>query len=265
MPALARAERWRHPVPGAVTRSFSYSPAAPFRRGAHRGADLAAAPSATVRAACAGRVLFTGAVAGSPRVVTVRCGTRRVTYLPLARVEVGRGRRVAAGARLGTLAPGHGGGLHLGVRRAGDRFAYEDPLPFLRRSPRTWPVGGRARRGRPPTLAPAPHADSPPSAAPVLAPHATTPHASTSPRAAPHIATPHATTSPRAAPHIAAPPPPEPARRTPRAAPTAPAPWPVWVGLTAMLLATAGSGTFALSRRRAARRAAPAPTAAASP
>jgi murein DD-endopeptidase MepM/ murein hydrolase activator NlpD len=246
--AVARAERWRHPVPGAVTRSFSYSPAAPFRRGAHRGADLAAAPGAAVRAACAGRVLFAGAVAGSPRVVTVRCGTRRVTYLPLTRVQVGRGSSVAAGARLGTLAPGHGGGLHLGVRRAGDRFAYEDPLRFLRRSPRAWPVGGRARHGRPPTPAPAPRLDSLPRAAPVLVPHATTPHATTSPRGAPHSATP---------------PPPAPARRTPRAAPTAPAPWPVWAGLTAVLLGTAGSGTVALSRRRAARRAAPAPTAAA--
>ena len=66
--------------------------------------------------------------------MTVRCGDRRVTHLPLRRPAVRRGVRVRAGDRIGTLAAGHGG-LHLGVRAAADPFAYEDPIPLLPTAP----------------------------------------------------------------------------------------------------------------------------------
>ena len=130
VPSTALAERWLRPVPGEVARSFAYARGAPFAAGAHRGADLAAAPGTAVRAACAGRVVHAGAVAGRDKVVSTTCGTRRVSYLPLAVVAVRAGARIRAGAPLGTVAPGHGG-LHLGVRREGDPFGYEDPMTLL--------------------------------------------------------------------------------------------------------------------------------------
>src|SRR3954454_19511647 len=58
--------------------------------------------------ACGGRVLHAGAVADLGRVVTVLCGTRRVTYLPLATLTVRAGAAVFRGARIGTVAAGHG-------------------------------------------------------------------------------------------------------------------------------------------------------------
>jgi hypothetical protein len=132
---------WRRPVTGAVARPFAYEPSAPFRAGAHRGVDLAAPPGSAVRAACSGIV-----VTARWRVVTLRCGPWRVTHLPLAAVSVRTGTRVRAGEVVGRLGtdPAHAG-LHLGVRRADDRFAYVDPLPFLTRAPSPPPVAGAPR------------------------------------------------------------------------------------------------------------------------
>jgi Peptidase family M23 len=118
-----------------VARPFAYG-ADPFRAGWHRGADFRAGPGAIVRAACSGRVAWAGR-----DVVTVRCGAFRVTHLPLARVRVPRGARVRAGARIGTLARSRDhAGLHLGVRRASDRFGYVDPVPLLAAPPRPVPA-----------------------------------------------------------------------------------------------------------------------------
>jgi hypothetical protein len=147
----ASAARWQRPVPGEVTRAFSYSPARPFDSGAHRGVDLAARAGAPVRAACAGRVVHAGSVPGQASAVSLRCGRRRVTHLPLGRVTVREGDAVGAGARLGTLAGGHGG-LHLGVRVESDPFGYEDPALVLPRAEpfdRTPPAVGPAPRPRP--------------------------------------------------------------------------------------------------------------------
>ncbi|MET0685211.1 MAG: M23 family metallopeptidase [Solirubrobacteraceae bacterium] len=167
-PSSAGAERWQRPVPGEVTRSFHYSPATPFAAGAHRGADLAAVPGDTVRAACAGVVVHAGPIPGGGRAVTLGCGDRRVTHLPLRRTVVRPGANVGAGARIGTLAPGHGG-LHLGVRAAADPFGYVDPLGFLpattRPAPPPTPVARPARRpaapSRRPIRAPIPHPSMP--------------------------------------------------------------------------------------------------------
>jgi Peptidase family M23 len=282
VPSSAAAERWRRPVPGGVARSFSYSRAAPFRAGAHRGADLAARPGTPVRTACAGTVLFAGRVAGSAPLVTIRCGPRHVTYLPLTRLRVRRGGHVRAGAPLGAVARGHRG-LHLGVRRSADRFGYEDPLALLAGPGRRWPLAGPVRRGprhapapaTPPTAAPTPVPAAPQARvpAPALAPASRGPEPAPAPARAPatpqeearrpSLAPPnHGPTPTFATPRASR------ARRSPGAAlavpragsaghgpptgPSAPAPWPVWLGLTAVLLGAAGSGTVAVRRRRAA-------------
>jgi murein DD-endopeptidase MepM/ murein hydrolase activator NlpD len=213
VPSSALAGRWLRPVPGEVARSFSYARAAPFERGAHRGVDLAAAPGALVRSACTGTVVHAGPVARAGGVVSVRCGARRVSYLPLARVAVRAGAATRAGAPIGTVAAGHGG-LHLGVRREADRFGYEDPLALIaprRTAPRT------------PT--------TPPAARPP------------SPRRAPR---------PVAAPRVPAARPAA-APRVPAHGPRPVAPWAVWGGLGLVLAGAVGSGTVVVRRRRAAR------------
>ena len=57
------ASTWVRPVAGRVVRGF-VEPANPYAPG-HRGADLAAAPGAPVRAAGSGTVSFAGDVAGT--------------------------------------------------------------------------------------------------------------------------------------------------------------------------------------------------------
>jgi hypothetical protein len=123
------------PVTGSVERGFD--PGRPFEGGRHRGVDLAAAPGAPVRAACAGPVAFAGRI-GAAGIVTLRCGQWRVTHMPLAAIAArGVARR---GAVIGTVARSHEhAGLHLGVRRDGTRFGYVDPLRFL--APRSPPLG----------------------------------------------------------------------------------------------------------------------------
>lgn len=223
IPSVARAEHWPPPVPGQVARAFSYAGSTPFAAGAHRGVDLDAPPGTVVRAACSGRVVHAGVVAGRERVVSTNCGARRVTYLPLASVAIRAGEGVRAGATIGTVAAGHGG-LHVGVRREADHFAYVDPMRLF------------ARHERP--FAPAPRPAVPRFPGP----------RSTGPRLAPRPATPRL--APRSSvPRSGAP---EPAV-SPTGGPgssTLPAPWPVWAGLALLLCGSAGSGTVAVRRRR---------------
>lgn len=206
----AGAATWARPVPGAVARPFAYGPD-PFARGLHRGVDLAAPVGAAVRAACAGTV-----VAAGWNVVTVRCGRWRVTHLPLAHVAVRVGARVHAGARIGRLgrAGGHRG-LHLGVRRAGDRFGYVDPLRFLPTGGSTPPSPGVPRRG--------------PRVPPVGTTPAAAPLAGASPADAPSVGAPHAPAS------------------------VGPAlPLPAWLGLALLALGGTGGIRLRIRRRRAA-------------
>ncbi|WP_211352461.1 murein hydrolase activator EnvC family protein [Nocardioides albertanoniae] len=111
-----------------VVRRFD-PPDAPWGAG-HRGVDLAGGPGQVVRAALAGRVAFTGVIAGKP-VVSVDHGATRTTYEPVA-ATVGVGDQVSAGAPIGRLgiAGSHcfpGACLHWGwIRNADD--VYLDPL-----------------------------------------------------------------------------------------------------------------------------------------
>jgi len=240
-PAAAPAAAWTWPVRGDVARGFAYAATAPFAAGAHRGVDLPAAPGERVRAPCAGRVVSAGRVPGGAA-VSVRCGPWRVSLLALGRLAVRRGDRVRAGAVVGRAAPGLGhAGVHVGVRREGRRWAYVDPLRFLRRPPAPPPVGPARPRVAPPSV----------------------------PRAVPAVPRlrPHAGPRGRAVPESRLPPP-LPAVPALRVRPLAPgaapatgglAPWPVWAGLGLALAGAAGGGVR-VRRRRVARlaRAAPA-------
>jgi LPXTG-motif cell wall-anchored protein len=224
MPVLAlaiAAATWLPPVPGEPARLFDPG-RQPFEGGRHRGVDLAAPPGTKVRAPCDGEVAFAGPAGTTGRVVTLRCGRWRVTHLPLATIAVRAGQDLDRGARLGTVArSSEHRGLHLGVRRDGERFGYVDPLAFLAPDRTTPPPLGRAPRPR--------RAAPPPRAAP--------------PAGAPHR--PPAATSPAAAPHRAPSASPAPAGSNP--GPRAPfAPWPAWLGL-ALVLGGAGVG---IRRRR---------------
>ena len=131
---------WRSPPPSSRSAGCGRSPArwrarSPIRERPvhHRGSPRCRSQRAArgvVRAACAGRVVHAGAVASSTKVASTTCGARRVSYLPLATLAVHAGENVRAGARVGTVAAGHGG-LHLGVRRERDRFGYTDPMMLL--------------------------------------------------------------------------------------------------------------------------------------
>ncbi|MFG1899585.1 murein hydrolase activator EnvC family protein [Micromonospora carbonacea] len=98
----------------------------------HRGVDLIAEPGAVVRAAGPGVVLHAGQVAGRPVITVGHSAGLRTTYEPVT-PGVRVGDRVAAGASLGRLEPGHAGCpdracLHWGLRRDEE---YLDPTALL--------------------------------------------------------------------------------------------------------------------------------------
>ncbi|HEX4691418.1 MAG TPA: M23 family metallopeptidase [Solirubrobacteraceae bacterium] len=219
----ARGASWARPVLGAVTRGFDVH-GSPFAAGLHRGVDLAAPPGTAVGAPCGGRVVVAGRVGASGRVVTVACGPWHATVLPLASVAVRRGAQVRAGRFVGTAAGGSAhAGIHLGVRRASDRFGYVDPLRLLPRE-HPWvpvaPPAGRARRGH---------------------------------RAAESVGAPAPLSLLRAPVPVRVP------ASAPRLAPAAPtvAPWPVWAGAALMLAGAATGGVVRVRARRASARVAP--------
>jgi murein DD-endopeptidase MepM/ murein hydrolase activator NlpD len=164
-PSAPRAT-WRWPLRGRVVGAFRLTPQTPFARGQRRGIDVAAAPGATVRAACPGRVTFAGALPHAGLAVTVRCGSLVATYLRLGEVAVRRGARVAVGQRLGALGPD--GRLRLGARRAEDRRGYVDPLDLLHdrapTAPPTLASAPRPRLPRPAPISPARPRPAPPPA-----------------------------------------------------------------------------------------------------
>jgi Peptidase family M23 len=161
--ASARAA-WVWPLHGEVISTY-HNGDDPYAAGQHRGIDIAGNVGAPVVAAAGGEVRFAGTAGSSGLTVSVRTVDGFDTsYLHLGTVHVRAGERVSPGQRLGAVgtsgvrstAEPH---LHFGVRTAGERHAYLDPLAFLP----PLPVAAPER----PDASPAP---APVTAAPVPAP-----------------------------------------------------------------------------------------------
>jgi hypothetical protein len=151
--ATARAA-WVWPVSGDVITAYRNG-TDPYASGQHRGIDIAAPIGTPVVAAAGGDVRFAGTAGSSGLTISIRTGDGYDTsYLHLSSAAVRAGAHVSAGERIGAVgisgtrsatAP-H---LHFGVRDAGTRHAYHDPLNFL-------PPPAGAPRPSPPASAPAP-------------------------------------------------------------------------------------------------------------
>ena len=160
---------WSWPVQGEVITQYRNG-ADPYAGGQHRGIDIAAAAGTPVVAAAGGEVRFAGTAGSSGLTVSVRTADGFDTsYLHLSSFAVRAGARVSAGERVGAV--GTTGTrsavqphLHFGVREAGTRHAYVDPLSML--PPATAPPPSEAPR---PVPAPAP-APLSPTPAPVPEP-----------------------------------------------------------------------------------------------
>jgi len=162
---------WVWPARGEVIAPYRNG-TDPYAAGQHRGIDIAAATGTPVVAAAAGEVRFAGTAGSSGLTVSVRTADGRydTSYLHLSSTGVREGDRVAAGQSLGAV--GTSGTrsataphLHFGVRDAGSRHAYHDPLGFLPPPTTTQPP-----RGAPaPEPAPVPVGPAP-APAPVNAP-----------------------------------------------------------------------------------------------
>ena len=176
------AAAWVWPLHGQVITPYRNGDD-PYARGQHRGIDIAGQVGAPVVAATGGVVRFAGTAGYSGLTVGIRTADGRydTSYLHLSAIAVRKGERVAAGERLGAVgttgrrsaAQPH---LHFGVRDAGSRHGYHDPLDFLppparpRPEPRRTPIPV----GAPARPSPVPHAvpvAGPPLAAPRRAPH----------------------------------------------------------------------------------------------
>jgi hypothetical protein len=137
--APARAE-WIWPLRGQVITTYRNGDD-PYAGGQHRGIDIAGPIGADVVAAADGEVRFAGAAGSSGLTVSVRTTDGFDTsYLHLASVSVREGEVVSSGNALGVV--GMTGSrsasephLHFGVREAGSRHAYRNPLDFLPPAP----------------------------------------------------------------------------------------------------------------------------------
>ena len=173
---------WVWPLRGEVITHYCNG-TDPYASGQHRGIDIAGEVGATVVAAAGGEVRFAGTAGSSGLTVSVRTADGRfdTSYLHLASTTVREGDRLGAGDRIGTVgtsgtrsaAAPH---LHFGVRDAGSRHAYHDPLSFLPPHPAA-PEGPRETPAPQPAPAPARPAPAPVEAptgrrVPVPAPHA---------------------------------------------------------------------------------------------
>jgi murein DD-endopeptidase MepM/ murein hydrolase activator NlpD len=121
----------RMPLAGPIVRGFDAT-AGTYGPG-HRGVDIGGRAGQAVRAPAGGLVRFAGPVAGVTWVSLLVAPGVTATVGPLLEVEVTPGQRVRALAPVGTLGPGHGMTLHLGLRVDG---VYVDPLPYLLDRPR---------------------------------------------------------------------------------------------------------------------------------
>jgi peptidase M23-like protein len=156
---------WTWPVRGRVITPYRNGDD-PYAAGQHRGIDIAAPVGRPVVAATAGVVTFAGTAGSSGRSVTVRTADGRfdTTYLHLSSISARVGDRLGRGARLGAVGTtGRRSSpqphLHFGVRQAGSRHVYRDPLYFLPAPPTAGsapPRGAMAPVGAPRPLAPRP-------------------------------------------------------------------------------------------------------------
>jgi hypothetical protein len=148
--STASAAAWLWPVRGPVLTPYRNG-GDPYAAGHHRGIDIGAPVGSRVVAAVGGTISFAGTVGSSGLTVSERTSDGRfdLSYLHLSTIAVHRGDVVGSGEAVGavgvsgrrsTAAP-H---LHFGVRDAGSRSAYRDPLDFL--SP---PPADRAPRPAP--------------------------------------------------------------------------------------------------------------------
>jgi hypothetical protein len=188
---------WVWPVKGEVLTSYSNG-TDPYAAGQHRGIDIAASVGTPVVAAADGEVRFAGTAGTSGLTISIRTGDGYDTsYLHLSSLAVRPGARVSAGNRIGAVGTtgtrsASAPHLHFGVRDAGTRHAYHDPLSFL-------PPPPVAPEPNPPAPAPAPTPE-PARPAPMPAPAPAglaSPHDAPAPRSAP---APRATPGPRLAP-----------------------------------------------------------------
>jgi Peptidase family M23 len=157
-PGATGAEGWQWPVRGPVLTPFRNG-ADPYAAGQHRGIDIGAPAGSPVLAATGGRVRFAGVAGSSGLTVSVRTADGRydTSYLHLSAATVRKGDSVRAGQRVGAVgttgkrsvsAP-H---LHFGVREAGSRHVYLDPLGLL--PPPPGPARQAPRPGAVPVRAP---------------------------------------------------------------------------------------------------------------
>jgi Peptidase family M23 len=163
---------WVWPLGGEVITPFRNGDD-PYASGQHRGIDIAGDTGAPVVAAAGGEVRFAGTAGSSGLTVSIRTADGRydTSYLHLSSVAVSEGDRIAAGERVGAVgttgvrsaASPH---LHFGVRDAGSRHAYHDPLDFLPPAP---PAPAAPREAPAPQPAPVPPVPVP-EPAPVQAP-----------------------------------------------------------------------------------------------
>lgn len=133
---VAGTGAWPWPLLGEVITPYRNG-SDPYVAGQHRGLDIAAPAGTRVHAVVDGRVSFSGRLPDGGQAVTVRSADGRylVSSLHLATRSVTRGKRVNAGAVLGSV--GETGRrsapqphLHLSIRTAADR-RYVDPLSLL--------------------------------------------------------------------------------------------------------------------------------------
>jgi Peptidase family M23 len=165
--ALTRtaSAEWAWPLRGQVITTYR-NVDDPYAGGQHRGIDIAGQVGARVVAAAGGEIRFARMAGSSGLTVSVRTTDGFDTsYLHLSSVSVHEGQLVSSGDALGAV--GVTGSrsasephLHFGVREAGTRHSYRNPLDFL----------------PPPQAPPSPEAPHPaPGPAPVPAPLAPRP------------------------------------------------------------------------------------------
>jgi hypothetical protein len=136
-PPAGAVPGWSWPVEGEVMTGYRNGDD-PYAGGQHRGIDIAADAGTPVAAAAAGTVRFAGVAGSSGLTVSVRTSDEALdtSYLHLSAVAVRKGEKVDAGQRLGAVGTSgrrsaEAPHLHFGVRDAGSRHAYHDPLSYL--------------------------------------------------------------------------------------------------------------------------------------